>query len=136
MIYGNGIKAVVMSHDVDVNDKGNLFVKVRFSLEDDSQIETRIYLTDKSMGIARRNLRLIGFDIDKRELFDLKQNATLCAGHTVSVDVFQDEYKGRVSDKCEIARPTISAKQAQDWTQKLRAAKKDGDEISDDTVPF
>src|SRR6185436_6956658 len=53
-----------------------------------------IFLTERSMGIARRSLKLCGLDLDKCSLADLQINQTLLAGNHVWVLI--EEWNGKM----------------------------------------
>lgn len=78
-------KAKVASHVVEQDAKGQPFIMVTFAIEDEAHGK-RIYLTEKSIGIARANLKAMGFDCETRSLKELDENPFLLAGNDVEVD--------------------------------------------------
>lgn len=84
------------------------------------QVEAKIYLTDKSMGMARLALKVCGFDVDQTDMAMLDIRPTLLAGNIAPLVV--SNYNGKPTvgialdvraDKSEMA----------DVQAKLRAAK-------------
>lgn len=78
-------KAVVVSHPIEQDPKGQPYVNCTFGIENEMHTK-RIYLTAKSIGIARVNLKAMGFDCDIRSLKELDDNPILLAGNEVEVD--------------------------------------------------
>jgi hypothetical protein len=87
---------------------------------------TKIYFSQRSMGIARAKLSNIGFDIDLNGLEVLSENPGYFMGKEITVDIWQEEYNGRTMDKVEIPfeRPRVSREDLEGITDSLRKEKK------------
>ena len=97
--------------------------------------EVLIFLTEKSMNIARAQLKRCGFDCDAQELAELVDNDALLANTRVAVKV--EMYNGRPSAKIDISGPPPKS-ELQRLTVALRAAKQrsDGPSFADDAPPL
>lgn len=135
LILRNGIKTL----------GPNEAVEIIIEIPDEGEEGTAlIFLTEKSMPIARQQLRICGFDPDAMDLQLLMENPRLLAGKPIPVEI--EEYKNRAQWRI----PTSSApnkKRVSVLAQQLRAAKKDGEdpiaavnaaagEASADDMPF
>lgn len=96
--------------------------------------EALIWLSEKAMGMARRALKLCGFDVDKHSLAILDSNPTMLAGNVVPLMV--DEWNGKTTVKVDIdVRAERSALDS--LTQKMRSAKKGASEVeAPEDIPF
>lgn len=114
-------KGRILSNTVkDINAK----VAVSLSVEADGDAtEVLIFITDKSMGIARRQLKLCGFNVDTQELEELEDSPKLLAGREIPLVV--DYYKGKLQAQIDTnVKPERTAMQAA--MAGLRSAKKSG----------
>ncbi len=82
--------AKVLNNYLKMDDKNQLFVNLKLSFPDESNLWTRIYITEKSAKIARVALKKVGFDLDKNKLSDIDENDTLLSGREVLVDVVEN----------------------------------------------
>jgi hypothetical protein len=84
-----------------------------------------IWLSSASMGMARSQLKALGFDCDKNDLSEIGDTISL-VGVEVDVQLKEEDYKGRISLKITrfggASPPTPKA--LADATAALRAAKK------------
>jgi len=122
VIVGNTIRTL--------GDKDAIAIK----FEADGQTEEAlIFLTPKSMGIARAQLRVCGFNPDEG-LVELIKNPTRLAGRQIPIEV--EEYNNRLQFRI----PTASAPNASriaELDKAIKAAKKDGEaEIAEEDIPF
>lgn len=122
-------KAIVKEHWFTTSQGGNpgLAVKVGIAGDwDDEEIMIgTIWLTPKSMGMARIQLRALGFDCDTQDLADLNDAISL-VGHEVDVEIKEETYNNRT--EMRIARfggpaPKPTAEKLGEATKALRAAK-------------
>lgn len=95
------------------------------------QCEAVIWVTDKAMGMARRALKVCGFDIDQHTLDLLDARPTMLAGKEVPLLV--EEYNGKQTVRIDIDQRAEKAL-LDKTTAKLRAAKKSPDQVED--IPF
>lgn len=143
--------AKVLEHDVLINEKsGNWYIA--FLLEvDGEKMHHSIYLTPKAAGMARGQLKAVGFDSDKRSTAELSENKFLLAGAKCEVVVEDQEYNGKVYTRiARIQTPKVKLgkKDASSLDKMLREAKKNRDEEAlttaqveppdqpDDDIPF
>lgn len=99
--------------------------------------EVLIFLTEKSMNIARAQLKRCGFDVDTRELDELSQDSggeAVLAGVRIPVKV--EMYNGKPSAKVDLSGPPPKS-EMQRLTAALRASKsrKEGPSFADDAPP-
>jgi hypothetical protein len=82
---------------------------------------------EKALGMARKSLKAMNFDIDKRSLDDLCENPATCAGVKIQVTVEENEYNGAVTNRIawiNAIPKTPPKKQVSSLTDALRLAKK------------
>ena len=95
-----------------------LFVEI-----EGEQLPVNVWLSEKALRMARRALKLVGFDIDKHPLSDLARNPRLLAGQVIpQIDVEVDSYgpKGSIFLGSQVDDSALNA-----ITAKLRGIKKD-----------
>lgn len=118
----------IISHTVrGIGDKDA--VSIQAQMDDGETLDVLVWLTNKSMGIARRALGLCGFDCDKQSICDLADNPRLLAGRRV--DILVEEYNGKLRGQILLDPATPQAKMRQ-FDAELRAAKK----ADEDDIPF
>ncbi len=118
-------KGTIVRHYVGVNDNGNPFVAVVIRPRGEEEtITAKVYLTTKALRFAAQQLALCGFDINTREVQDLEDHPELLAGTEVPINIYENEFNGKVSTKCDIAvpRPTVDKAKLSDLTKAMRAA--------------
>ncbi len=93
-----------------------------------------IYLTPKSMGIARACLKIAGFDCDAGDLTELITKPELLAGRTLPVLV--EEYNGKMRAQVALnSAPGLP--QVKKYQEALRNVKKAGSDDDDpSSLPF
>jgi len=102
---------------------GKVTVVLTIQTEHGDVTNVLIFLTDKSAGIARRQLKLCGFNVDTQELEEMEDNGRLLEG--VAVPLVVEEYGGKI--RAQIDTNTKPEKWAmQSAMAGLRAAKKRG----------
>jgi len=123
-------KSVVEKHWLTTSQVGNPGLSIKVKIDDDwdsgQTFIGTIWFTEKSMGMARGQLRALGFDMDANELADLEDTISL-VGVKVDVELKEEVYNGR--SELRIARfggpappPTKAALAAA--TKALRSVKK------------
>lgn len=113
-------KGKIVSHRTqEMNDK--VIVIVSCVVQSGEAADARIYITEKSYGMARRALKMCGFDIDKQNLSELDIKPDLLAGNYVPLIV--SEYNGKTTVGIDLDSRASAAK-LDDLTKKLRAVKK------------
>jgi len=133
------IKGQITGHRTKMlGDK--LAVSISCETPSGDKCDALIFLTEKAMNMARRSLKVCGFDIDTHDLEELDANPTLLAGNIVPLMV--DEWNGKMQVKIELDSRADKGV-LMSATAKLRAAKKKsadlGDEpppIGDEEIPF
>jgi len=120
----------IQDHGLQSLGKNNtpcVMVKVQI---DGDYLDVPIWLTDKSAGIARQQLKMCGFDVDSRKLTELESNPTLLSGNVVPVDVEQKgDYMQGSFPLPRKADETLDAAKIQNLENALRNAKhRDEDE--------
>jgi len=100
---------------------GKEVVKLDGPTEEGDETQCMIWLTEKAMGIARAQLRLCGFDIDKQNLSVLQDEPFLLAGKTVPI--ITEDFKGNLRSTIML-NSAPGKKRCHELTTMLRAAKK------------
>ncbi len=137
-------QAKVIETDFGQAQSGTPFVRILFEVETDPaedgalpRIYAQIYLTRKSLGIARARLKAIGFDIDEHDLEELADHPALLAGQVAEVELADETYRGNTSLKVvNIGRPKAKMKKEDlaALTRGMREAKKRDEEEGDDSA--
>ncbi len=58
-------------------------------------VQTEIWLTPGAAKIARKSLRVLGFDLDSGHVKDLHERPTLLAGRECELEIGEEEYEGK-----------------------------------------
>lgn len=95
-------------------------------------VEALIFITEKAMGMARRALKLCGFDCDKHDLVLLDLQPGLLAGNKVPLLI--DEFNGKQQVKIDIDQRAEKSLLAR-ATSALRNVKKKGKEGESEPTP-
>jgi hypothetical protein len=101
-------------------------------------IRATVWLTPKAMGMARGQLKVCGYDVDKQSLCELDADPNLLAGKTIPIEI--EEYAGTLQAKvCTSEAP--SNKRMKELDKALRDVKKDRAPINqssdgDEDIPF
>lgn len=111
-------------------------------LEDGSEYEALIWMTQAAMNMARGQLRRCGFDPDTQDIEELATNATLLEGNRVPL--LFEVYKGKLQARIDLSGPPAKGEMAR-LTQALRDAKSqepgpvsvdEAPPLTDSDVPF
>lgn len=86
---------------VALGQRGTPAVRV-YLVAGGESIDTVIWISEKSMGIARQALKAIGFDPDQSELSVLDDEPEFLRGQVCRVAIIEDDYGGKLTKKCEI----------------------------------
>lgn len=128
--------AKVKKNYLRMDEKNQLYVNLKLGFPDDSELWTRIYITEKSAKIARVSLRKVGFDLGAQKLHEIDDNDELLAGREVMVDV--QENGKYLNASIVIERERVAKKRVDAAQSLLDMAKKDDpeDEPAGDDIPF
>lgn len=114
---------VVETAVVSLGQNATPAVRVYLRVNGES-LDAVVWLTEKSMPMARAQLKLIGFDPDRQSMDELDEKPKLLAGRKCPVRIVEDDYNGKLRKKAEI--PTGAGRVAKaklaSLTQGLRAA--------------
>lgn len=140
MITAGKQTGTVLQHKIDsAPNTGSWCVNILFELDGGAdQIGANVWLTDKAMGIARKSLKAIGFDVDKQNVLALDENPTLLAGNKCELDIRPETYNGETSLKVAWINPIPEPKSQATFdkiTDQLRKVKKT-DEAEKEDIPF
>lgn len=95
-------KAVVTDHNWTTSASNNPGLAIQVDIPDDfggvESMTGTIWFTSKSMGMARGQLKALGFNPDRQKARDIGSTISL-RDREVSVVVAEEEYKGRKSLK-------------------------------------
>lgn len=131
-------KGTVVRHYVGATDNGSPYVAVVIRPRGEEEtITARVYLTTKALRMAERQLAQCGFDIHGQEIQDLEDSPELLAGREVNVNIYESEYQGRTSVKCDIVIPRVTIDRAKlsELTEKMRQAAEPGEGSKDKPKP-
>ena len=134
-MFTEGIHEVeVVSHNFMFSGSGTPGITFQFhklGAEPEAVMFGTIWLSQKAMGMARKSLKAVGFDIDKYDISDLEANGEALAGNKCSIDVRSEEYpagSGKYNLKVAFINPLyepLSKERSAKLTDLLRKAKKD-----------
>lgn len=127
-----GTKATIQSNRTRMTGS-SLAVALQVKTEAGEPWEVMIFVTEKSANMARRQLKICGFDSDARELEELELNPRLLAGRVVPIKF--EHYKGKPQARIDMDAPADRA-ELKRATSLLRNAKSgDGPSMFDDVPP-
>jgi len=114
--------------------KGTPYIGLVVRMPDGDELRGDIWLTDKALGRARRQLKVLGFDIDAH---DLDAVETALVGQTADFRVESDDWNGQVRYKASVVTSESSVDPAKiaSLTARLRAAKGGGQGRGEDRPP-
>lgn len=122
-------------------NKGTPSVHVVFEIDEEQEVHTDIWLTEKAMGMARQQLKALGVDPDRVTLGQLSQGIDRLKGRECDVQIEMEEYQGTMQTKCriftghgggekpsdaELDKLTLALRAAASDESKTKAEKKDG----------
>lgn len=115
---------------LDVNDKGTVFVNVKFILPSGDPVYKKIYITEKSKTFARAQLKKCGMDLDVCDLEDLEAVPNCFDGNEVDLDIYEEEYMGKPQTRVDILtdRPKMEKSVLSGANALLKSAKKPDDD--------
>lgn len=119
-------EAVVVRHSFECSRNGNWGIRVTFKVGED-EIQGNIWLTPAAMGTARKSIKAIGFEIDKKELVEMDVNQTLLAGNKCQLDIQEEVYNDELRTVVKWINPIPKPKDPAELTRltaALRAVKK------------
>ena len=129
-------KARIVSHTIrEIGDKEAAVI--RFEHPCGEVVEALVFMTVKSMNMARAQLKRCGFDPDTQELDELVEKPTLLAGNLVEILV--EEYKGKRQAKINL-NEALGKTRLKSLSLALRHAKNKNDDDAPppagDDIPF
>lgn len=135
-------KAEILSTKLRCTQRGTDFVAIAVMVGDE-QGEISVWLTHKSMSMARAQLAVCGFDIEKHGLEVLEEQPELLRGTVIPVDIEDEVYNGKTTRKILIAMkdkpdPARIAKLS-DEMRKAKMPNMEAASIEDpdeDSIPF
>ncbi|MFY9341200.1 MAG: hypothetical protein WAT39_01840 [Planctomycetota bacterium] len=111
-------KGIILSHRTrTLGDKLAVSLTCEVGTE---KVEAIVFVTEKAMGMARRALKLCGFNVDEHDMSEIDDVPDLLAGN--EIPLVAEFYNGKLQWKVDIDSRADKATLA-DVTQKLRAAK-------------
>lgn len=100
----------------------------------------QIWMSEKSAGIAKGQLKVCGFNVDEESLAVLDDNPKYLNGRQIPVEIYEEEYKGKLQTKVRIVTAHVSKKRISALEAILRNVGKDeGEPVSatvEDDIPF
>lgn len=136
-------EAEIQSSFITVKDNGTVEVchKLRM-IEDGNRVDfTRIYITEKSKGIARAQFRACGYDGDDfQDILDaVDADGEALKGNKVKVDVFNNEYNNKPKVEIVTERKKAGPDALRRAAELLRDAKgqhDDANDMKESDIPF
>lgn len=131
-------KGVVIRNRLGISSTGTLFVGLQFQVGENEVIPASIYITDKSMRMAGRQLAALGWDLATGDLQELEDQPLLLAGRETEIDIQEEEYNGKKSLKVVRIGPESEKpdkEKVAKMTAKLKAIAKDIPKSVED-IPF
>jgi len=124
-------KAKILNHSLAViGDK--MAVRINVETEHGDETDLLVFITDKSMGIARAQLKLCGFDVDTTLLEKLDADSRLLAG--TEIPILIEPWNGKL--RAGILLNPKPTKDAVAHAQAGLRAVKTGNASADDDLPF
>lgn len=131
-------KAEIQSSFITTKENGTVEVchKLKMIEDGDRTDFTRIYITEKSAGIARAQFRKCGYDGDDfQDILDaIDVDKEAMKGNQVEVDVFMNDYNNKPKVEIPTERPKASKETLSRAADLLRSAKKHQD--AEEDIPF
>lgn len=127
-------EGAILKHTIKQSDGGTLYVLLSVQIKK-VVFAVPVYITEKSKGIARAQLKACGFSVDRHPLSVLEKQPTFLAGHTAPVEIYEEEYGGKLRTKARIVTSKVSGVAANEIDHAeilLRSAKKAGEPATAD----
>ena len=126
-------KAVIQSSFITMKDNGTVEVCHKLKMKDGRTDYTRIYITEKSAGIARAQFRKCGYDGDEfADILDaINIDKEAMSGNEVEVDVFINDFNNKPKVEIVTERAKASPEALHRAAEVLKNAKKLRDEGKD-----
>jgi hypothetical protein len=116
-------------------------VSLQCETADGDAVEVLVFVTEKSAGMARRQLKIAGFDIDANDLGALDRDRQMLSGNRVPLMI--DEYKGKPQAKIDMdgSAPASALMSATGLLRNAKGSAKSGNieeppPVGDDEIPF
>lgn len=127
--------AVIEENDLRSAGTGTEFVYLRVNIAGET-MPVQIYLTEKGANYARAQLKACAFDVDHESVSVLLEKPQYLSGRQVPVEVYEEEYKGRLRLKCRITTSSVSKKRVGALDAMLRGAEATVSAEPEDDLPF
>jgi len=124
--------AKILKNDVRAAGTGTEFVYLLLEV-DGEKIAANIWMSKKSVNMAKVQLRACGFDTASESVLSLKENPNHLTGKIVSIDVEEEEYRGEMRVKARIVTTNVTKKRITQIDEMLKESKQ---EQPDDDIPF
>lgn len=126
--------ATVNGVEIKYNASGVPYFAIVFKLADGEHKVGYLYTTEKAIGISRKGMKAIGFDIDNQSLDDLHEKPDMLNGNVAEIEIVEEEYKGKIKEKIAWINPvarSVTKADLQKLTHALRNAKGDNQDMDD-----
>ncbi len=90
---------------------------------DGEAIAVSIWLSEKSLNMAYKQLQKCGFDVEKEPLEILDSDPAHLAGRKVLIDVDEEEYQGKLRTRAQIVMGDVTKATIRSLQAKLRAVR-------------
>ncbi len=137
----------VVRHSVRCTPNGTEYVSVQCKTVDDPDesfpVKCSLWLTDKAIKMAVRQLAIMGFDARELDLDVLQDEPELLAGNRFAVEVEYEEWKGKEQMRVNVVMGSLTKERVNSLSQKLRNAATGADDDvfneaakADDEIPI
>jgi hypothetical protein len=130
--------AIIESSFITEKPNGTVEVCHKLKFKDGTTDYTRIYITEKSAGIARAQFRKCGYSGDDFEdiIEAINTDKTAMAGNEVEVVVYLNEYNNKPKVEIITDRPKAKPDALKRAAALMKGAKKDDDQAEEGDIPF
>lgn len=131
LMHGQIVEATIESHNYDERGQNGTPCIVLHTAVMDERVSVTIWMTEKSMNIAKKELKECGFDAQAHSIMALEENRHLLAGNKVEIEI---EVNGNyINGKIPLGSAKLEKSMASKLDAMLRSSK---DETPSDDIPF
>lgn len=131
LMHGQIVEATIESHHYDERGQNDTPCIVLHTAVMDERVSVTIWMTEKSMNIAKKQLKECGFDAQAHSIMELDENRHLLAGNKVEIEI---EVNGNyVNGKIPLGSAKLEKSTASKLDALLRAG---GDDTPAGEIPF
>lgn len=131
LMNGEIVEATIERHHYDERGKDGKPCIVFHMAARNDRVSCTVWLTEKAANIAKKSLKLCGFDIDKHSVMELDENQTLLAGNKVEIEIsINGNY---INGNIVLGSAKLEKSTATKFDELLRSGS---DDKTEDEIPF